>query len=69
MTAETVKFITYRKNGRIFGKVIEGKHKDKKCFFFSLWCRKEEPEKIGEGCIIEKWKNHFVLAGISFEKI
>jgi hypothetical protein len=36
MAAELVKFITYRKNGLTFGKVIEGEHKDKKCFFFAV---------------------------------
>jgi hypothetical protein len=66
MTVELVKFITYRKNGLTFGKVIEGEHKDKKCFFLSLWCKREEPEKIGEGCIIERWPDHFILAGIDF---
>ena len=71
MTIELVRFKTYRKNGLTFGRVIEGKHRGKKCLFFPLWCRKEEPEKIGEGCIIERWDgwdDHFVLAGISFEK-
>ena len=68
MAAEIVKFITYRKNGLTFGKVIEGEHKGKKCVFLSLWCRKEKPEKIGEGYIIERWPEHFILAGITFEK-
>ena len=36
MAVELVKFITYRQNGLTLGKVIEGKHKDKKCLFFPL---------------------------------
>ena len=68
MVSEIVKFITYRKNGQTFGKVIEGEHQGKKCLFLSLWCKKEEPEKVGEGCIIERWPDYFILAGISFEK-
>ena len=68
MAVELVKFVTYRKNGLTFGKVKEGEYKDKKCLFFPLWCRKEESEKNGEGCIIERWPDHFILAGISFEK-
>ena len=70
MAIELVKFITYRDKGNrlTFGKVIEGEHEGKKCLFFPLWCRREEPEKIGEGYIIERWDSHFILAGISFEK-
>ena len=70
MATEIVKFKTYRdkRNGRIFGEVIEGEHKGKKCVFLSPWCKREEPEKIGEGCIIEKWPDHFILAGIIFEE-
>lgn len=73
MAVEVVKFITYRdkKSGRILGKVMKGEHQGKKCLFFPLWCRRVEPKKIGEGCIIERWSgwdDHFVLAGISFEK-
>ena len=69
MTAKIVRFITHidTRNGLIFGKVIEGEHKDKICFLPD-WCNNKGIGKIGEGFVKRDEGNYFVLMGVDFEE-